>query len=84
MLSENAGLLIQDKSVGDAAKIVHFFHEQVEEMNITGLVIGYPLELTGFQGKQVGFSAFPAHYGSCAEIFKIHSYLACACGTKSD
>jgi len=33
-------------------------------MNITGLVIGYPLELTGFQGKQVEFSAFPAYYGS--------------------
>lgn len=33
-------------------------YEQVEEMNIKGLVIGYPLELTGFQGKQVGCLTF--------------------------
>lgn len=26
---------------------------QVQEFSITGFVIGYPLELTGFQGKQV-------------------------------
>jgi RNase H-fold protein (predicted Holliday junction resolvase) len=25
----------------------------VQEFSITGFVIGYPLELTGFQGKQV-------------------------------
>jgi RNase H-fold protein (predicted Holliday junction resolvase) len=25
---------------------------QVQEFSITGFVIGYPLELTGFQGKQ--------------------------------
>lgn len=61
-MCENAGLLFGENE--EAAKIVSFFYEQVEEMNITGLVIGYPLELTGFQGKQVEFSAFPAYYGS--------------------
>ena len=41
---------------GDAQVVVCY--EQVEEMNIKGLVIGYPLELTGFQGKQVGCLPF--------------------------
>ena len=35
--------------------------QQIQEFKITGLVIGYPLELTGFQGKQVCCLWFLCH-----------------------
>jgi RNase H-fold protein (predicted Holliday junction resolvase) len=37
-------------------KNISWLESLVQELSITGFVIGYPLELTGFQGKQVVFS----------------------------